>query len=276
LKGARGEHPLSRWFYWRRKFYGMQIRESLKNNGNTNRETFFAISASMAFHICIALILVTSTAVSTRLKFEDDQIVHVSLVSMDTGQKSQSREMQDLIKEKNHSKYREAIDAPQAVVNPIEKKERVQLPVDTASHPVAEMQPIKPTFDAIRESASSGTKDVTILFGHKGQNDSVTFGNTSIGELSLAVPRYRENPHPVYPMIARIRGYEGVVLISAEVLADGRVGYVKLKKSSGYSVLDQSALNAVRKWIFEPARKMNTPLSTYVDIPLRFSLNDNN
>jgi len=256
----------------------MQLRESLKNNGNTNRETFFAFSASMAFHICMALILITSTAISAGSKLEEDSIVHVSLVSMNTERESQSREIQDLgIKNKDHSKIKEVTDNSQTVVVSIEEKERAHLPVEAAIHPVAEMQTIKPTFIATSGAAVFETKNTTtVLMEHKGQHDSVEFGGATAGEVSLAIPRYRENPHPAYPMIARIRGYEGIVLISAEVLADGHVGYVKLKKSSGYSVLDQSALNAVRKWIFEPARKMNTPLSTYVDIPLRFSLNDHN
>ena len=40
------------------------------------------------------------------------------------------------------------------------------------------------------------------------------------------VPRYGGNARPSYPPLARLRGYQGVVVLFVEVLADGRVGQV--------------------------------------------------
>jgi len=95
-------------------------------------------------------------------------------------------------------------------------------------------------------------------------------------KVTLAVPRYGENKPPVYPAIARRRGYEGVVMLSAEVLVDGTVGNLEIKKSSGYNILDRSALETVRKWKFEPGRKMGYPVVMNVEVPVRFVLNDRN
>ncbi len=89
---------------------------------------------------------------------------------------------------------------------------------------------------------------------------------------SEAMPRYRENRPPVYPGAARQRGYEGDVLIAAEVRADGRIGAVRVKRSSGYASLDNSALEAVRAWRFEPARRMGAVVDAWVEIPIRFKL----
>ena len=89
---------------------------------------------------------------------------------------------------------------------------------------------------------------------------------------SEAMPRYRENRPPVYPGLARQRGYEGDVLIAAEVRSDGRIGTVRVKRSSGYASLDDSALEAVRAWRFEPAKRMGTPVDAWVEIPIRFKL----
>lgn len=97
-------------------------------------------------------------------------------------------------------------------------------------------------------------------------------GSTQAGQMIL--PRYLNAARPAYPLMARMRGYEGVVLLAVEVLTDGRAGEVRIKKSSGYDLLDQSALNAVRVWRFEPARKIDTPLVMTVDIPVRFSLSE--
>lgn len=85
-------------------------------------------------------------------------------------------------------------------------------------------------------------------------------------------PRYLDTPSPVYPAEARSRGYEGTTLLTVEVLANGRVGQVLVKKSSGHVVLDRSALRAVQSWRFEPARIKRIPHAMTVDIPIRFSL----
>jgi len=98
--------------------------------------------------------------------------------------------------------------------------------------------------------------------------------DNSAAYTSMAKPRYRENVPPPYPVSARLRGYEGVVLISAEILAEGRVGSLKIKSSSGYGILDQSALEAVKVWKFDPAKKMGKPVSAWVNIPVRFALNN--
>lgn len=92
---------------------------------------------------------------------------------------------------------------------------------------------------------------------------------------SMAKPRYRENKLPVYPYSALIRGYEGVVLISAEILPEGQTGKLTIKSSSGYDILDQSAIEAVKAWKFDPARKMGKPVIAWVDIPIRFVLKNN-
>lgn len=90
--------------------------------------------------------------------------------------------------------------------------------------------------------------------------------------LTAVSPRYRSNGRPAYPLAARLRGYEGMVLLSVEVSADGRVDDLMVKRSSGYEVLDRSALEAVRNWTFEPARRMGQPVRMRVDIPVKFVL----
>lgn len=92
--------------------------------------------------------------------------------------------------------------------------------------------------------------------------------------LSNAYPLYRENPPPGYPELARQQGYEGVVLVAAEILADGRVGKALVSKSSGYAILDQSAVKAVKQWKFEPAKKAGVPCKTWAELPIKFVIND--
>jgi TonB family protein len=95
----------------------------------------------------------------------------------------------------------------------------------------------------------------------------------SSGENTVfAQPRYAENPKPLYPQEARKNGYEGEVLLKVEVLANGRVGQVEVKKSSGYETLDRSALTAVKQWKFIPANQGNGAIPCWVNIPIKFQL----
>ncbi|MFO7569931.1 MAG: energy transducer TonB [Smithellaceae bacterium] len=95
------------------------------------------------------------------------------------------------------------------------------------------------------------------------------------GVLPSALPLYRENAPPPYPEIARVRGYQGVVLVAAEVLPDGTVGKTKIKKSSGYAILDQTAVKAVKPWRFRPAVKEGRPFAVWVELPINFQLREN-
>jgi protein TonB len=63
-----------------------------------------------------------------------------------------------------------------------------------------------------------------------------------------------------------------VVIVNVEVDADGRAADVSLSRSSGFPLLDQAALEAVRRWTFEPAREGGFPVASRVDVPVRFSL----
>jgi len=90
-----------------------------------------------------------------------------------------------------------------------------------------------------------------------------------------AVPRYGDNARPVYPPLARLRGYQGLVVLFVEVLVDGRVGQMGIRRSAGHEILDRAALETVRTWRFEPGRKEGQAVTMSVEVPVRFVLNGN-
>lgn len=94
------------------------------------------------------------------------------------------------------------------------------------------------------------------------------------GAATMARPRYRSNPPPDYPPDARRRRQEGTTLLEVEVTTDGRASSVAIERSAGFSALDQAALSAVRHWTFEPGRVGGLPVSSRVQIPVRFKLSD--
>jgi len=80
------------------------------------------------------------------------------------------------------------------------------------------------------------------------------------------------NPKPPYPLAARRQGAEGRVVLRAQVLEDGRCAEVRIVRSSGHALLDESALATVRRWRFVPATRAGTPVAASVDVPISFRL----
>lgn len=89
-----------------------------------------------------------------------------------------------------------------------------------------------------------------------------------------AVPLYKENPAPVYPLQAKKRGYEGIVILEVLVTKEGRAGNVSVFQSSRYSLLDKAAVLSVKEWRFEPGKRGDKKVDMPVKIPIRFQLEE--
>ena len=79
---------------------------------------------------------------------------------------------------------------------------------------------------------------------------------------------------PVYPPRCLRMGIEGRVRVRVLVGENGKVQEVTLDRSSGESALDESALEAVRTWRFEPARRNGVPVRAWAIVPVEFKLLD--
>lgn len=93
------------------------------------------------------------------------------------------------------------------------------------------------------------------------------------GSITYALPKYKDNPPPDYPSIARRRGYEGRTVVKAEIFEDGRVGAALVAESSGFEILDKAAVKSVRKWLFVPGTSNGKEVRQWVMVPVRFKLN---
>lgn len=89
---------------------------------------------------------------------------------------------------------------------------------------------------------------------------------------SFARPLGGYQTKPEYPESARRAGIAGVTRLRFEVLATGEVGRVLVDESAGSVELDRSAIEAVERWRFEPARRGDTPVTVWVTLPVRFEL----
>lgn len=124
---------------------------------------------------------------------------------------------------------------------------------------------------ALREGVSSSLREAPVVASKHGHPVEGIRKDRQVSTQS-AIPCYKTNPPPPYPAIAQRRGYEGEVLLSVVVAADGTVAESKIKQSSGYSMLDRVAMKTVAGWTFEPARRMGIPVPLTVEIPVRFVL----
>jgi protein TonB len=94
----------------------------------------------------------------------------------------------------------------------------------------------------------------------------------AVPALVEARPSARGNRPPYYPEVARRNGWTGLCMVRVAVTAQGRAGSVSLARSSGHGILDQAALNAVRKWKFSPRMVRGNAVACAVEVPVNFSL----
>lgn len=92
------------------------------------------------------------------------------------------------------------------------------------------------------------------------------------GAITEAKPLMEANPAPLYPKIARQKGWEGTVKLTALIEKDGSPHQVGVAESSGYGILDKAAVNTVKSWKFTPAQSGNSRFSSKITIPIRFDL----
>ncbi len=77
---------------------------------------------------------------------------------------------------------------------------------------------------------------------------------------------------PPYPPRARESGWQGKVILQLRITPHGRVMTAAIQQSSGYSLLDNSAIQAAKNWTFEPTKNGGFPVPSTVNIPIRFDL----
>jgi len=77
---------------------------------------------------------------------------------------------------------------------------------------------------------------------------------------------------PLYPSQEIRMGHTGTVMLSVYVLANGRIGDVRLLQSSGFPGLDESAMREARRWRLLPGTRDGVPTPMWKEIPITFRL----
>jgi TonB family protein len=108
----------------------------------------------------------------------------------------------------------------------------------------------------------------------RGAKDIRTGGGIGPSQVAAvdARPLEGHQAKPLYPASARRARAQGTTFLKFRVLATGKVGEVRVEKSAGRRDLDEAAADAVKKWLFEPARVGTEPVSVWVILPVEFKL----
>ena len=77
-------------------------------------------------------------------------------------------------------------------------------------------------------------------------------------------------PHPIYPPLAKQAGIQGVVKLQATIAKDGTVA--NLEVISGHPLLVQAALDAVKQWVYQTTLLNGNPVEVVTQIDVNFTL----
>jgi len=168
---------------------------------------------------------------------------------------------------------------PEATPEPAPVSQPSPEPQIEPSTPQPVLQPT-PTPAPSQEPKLTHSRRPASIISNNASNGSMrgrTAGSgTSAGANGVATAaRPRRNPPPQYPQKARHERQQGVVQVMLTIGSDGKVKNVVLAESSGFPLLDQAALEALRRWSFEPATTLaGLPVETHTIQPVRFRIED--
>jgi len=87
----------------------------------------------------------------------------------------------------------------------------------------------------------------------------------------VSAPRAIYTPDPEFSEEARKAKYQGTVVLWLIVGLDGRTHNIRFHRTLGMG-LDEKAVEAIRLWKFEPARKDGVPVAVQINVEVNFRL----
>jgi TonB family protein len=172
---------------------------------------------------------------------------------------------------------------------PAPRKENV---VSTFSDPVTTFQEVSPETSTVTDSGNNANSKLSGNFA-VGSNEALALKNGSggqgvgsgpggrgrgsgggvAGDTYLMIVRAKIEQHKIYPRGAKLRQIKGTVVIHFIITLEGIIKGVDVAQSSGFTVLDQAGLKAVKDaspFPKPPKDFFQTPVS--IEVPIVFEL----
>lgn len=100
----------------------------------------------------------------------------------------------------------------------------------------------------------------------------VSISLNAVAQINQPASYMPDNVKPEYPRDSKRLGEQGTVILSVLVTSGGTAGAVQVQHSSGFPRLDQSAVDAVKKWRFNPAKVNNKFIDEWFSVSIPFKL----
>lgn len=144
------------------------------------------------------------------------------------------------------------------------------------AHPLTSQRDISSAGDAPVVSGDGSSRDAGGLssIGSSGVSvppppDATPQTAMSVGDAAKQ-PKLISSVMPVYPFSAREANVQGDVVIDTQIGANGSV--TSMKVISGPNMLRQAALNALRRWKYQPSQLDGKPVAVQMLVTIRFRL----
>lgn len=103
--------------------------------------------------------------------------------------------------------------------------------------------------------------------------EAVNLAQTAARPKLVESPKFSAKPTPIrYPRIARKKGLQGQVIVEVSIDTQGRQIDRILQQSSGYQLLDKTALETIASWKFSAYQHDGIAIAHRVRIPVNFKL----
>jgi len=178
-------------------------------------------------------------------------------VSNKKNHKAMSESKKKKYQVKNKKPHQESLPKAKAKTNP------KPLISTTASEESSKEASFKP-----KNLVSSLVPKKTKVFSHSTKSNSDDSLNDYLHKLRLLIEKNKE-----YPFAARKRGLEGKVVLEFALNIKGELVSLKIKRSSGYAILDKAAIKAVKNATpFPPLPQEICSRQILINLPVCFCL----
>lgn len=245
----------------------------------TSNRLRFSMAASVTAHLALAVYLTTSLTPHGLKTASPVKSFNITLVDLDAPHPTRTIAQPVRHDQSAIPKTAPASEQTPATteIKPPEAPRPAPIKLDANTKTLETSQPVSPEprqQPASRIAADTADNPLPAgRIGARAASGSSSGKPDQADHMIINEARYRSPPKPPrYPKRARELNQQGEALLHIRLNPDGNAEEILVWRSSGYTLLDNAALAAARRWEFEPERRGGRAVIAWVKIPVRFSL----